>query len=213
MMVLVAALLAGWLLGADPRRLGVLAASLLWPLTLVALIVLAFWSSKRDRASRSALFCESVASELRAGLPLRHALASAMSSVGGQPSSLLAHAPLTEVGDAVAAEFEDIGIELGMTIDAAARSGGSSADLFDEIGSLAIASTEVEHEVRVATAPARATAFIFLAAPTAYLVARINAGSLTTLVATPAQRVAGVMGAGLFVAGLLAAGVVLWRSR
>jgi Flp pilus assembly protein TadB len=212
-MVLVAAVLTAWVLGADPRRLAVLAAGLLWPLTLVALIVVAFWSSKRDRAPRSALFCEAVASELRAGSSLRDALASAISSVGGQPPSLLAGAPLAEVGEALASEFEDIGIELGMTINATGRSGGSSADLFDEIGSLAIARTEVEHEVRVATAPARATAFIFLAAPTAYLVARINSGSLTALVASPAQRVAGVIGTGLFVAGLLAAGVVLWRSR
>lgn len=210
---MIVVVLTAWALGADVRRLLVLVAALLWPVALVGLVVLALWSTRRDRMPRSALFCEAVSAELRAGLPLRGSLMQAMVSVGCQPLPGLAVAPLSEVATGVAGEFQDVEVELEMTIAAAARAGGVSADLFREIGSLAIARSEVEHEVKVAVSPARATAFVFFAVPTAYLVARLNSGSLAALVASSSQRVAGLLGVVLFVLGLLIAGLVLWRGR
>lgn len=210
---MILAIVSAWALGADPRRLLVLVVALLWPIAIVGLVALAMWSSRRDRTPRSALFCEAVSADLRAGSPLAEALISALISVGGWTPPTSDYVPLTGLADLVAVEFADVGLELETTIAAAARSGGASADLFREIGALAIARSEVDYEVRISTAPARATAFVFLAAPTAYLIARLNSGSLSDLVASPAQRVTGLAGLGLFALGLSIAAVVLWRSQ
>ena len=77
--------------------------------------------------------------------------------------------------------------------------------------SVAVADAEIGHEVRVATAPAKATALVFVVAPVLALVGRRN--ELGGLVANPSQRGAVVLGIVLFVLGLAAVIAMLVRSR
>ena len=198
--------------GVDVRRIGVLAAALYVPWLVLAGTVALAWGSRQTTDDRSVLFCESVASELRSGSPLGAALAAAATSVG---SHVLTTLPIglrpAEVANVVRSEFGDVGLELEATIKAAARTGGQSAELFDEIGSLAIAEAEIAREVRVASAPARATALVFVAAPVVFLFFQARSGSLAFL-ADPAQRIAGLAGLALFAVGLVTVVILMWRS-
>ena len=206
------AVAAALVVGIDIRRVGLLAVALYLPLVVVGLVAVAMWRSRRDTEAPSALFCEGVASELRAGSPLRDALTAAAASVGSRrvtkPDSSIA-----EVAEVFGDDVEDVGLELEMTIKAAARSGSRAADLFDEIGSVAIAQSEISHEVRVASSPARATAIVFVAVPVTYLVIQAQSGTLTRLLAAPEQRIAGVAGLLLFVIGIVSAARLMWRAR
>lgn len=199
--------------GVDLRRVAILMTALVMPMSILGLAVVAIWMSRRTANSRSALFCEAVASELRSGLPLRESLTAALGSVGGHIPEGLTNAAMADVAHDIAAQFEDIGLELEMSIDAASRTGASMADLFDEIGAFAIARSEVDNELRVATAPARATALVFLAAPSMFVAGRLGSGGLKDLLAIPHQRAAALIGLGLFIGGILIAGLVMWRSR
>ena len=103
--------------------------------------------------------------------------------------------------------------ELEMTIKTAAIAGSQAADLFDEIGSVAIARSEISHEVRIASSSARATAIVFVAVPLIYFGIKAQSGTLYDLLAAPEQRVAGVAGLLLFVAGIVSAALLMWRAR
>lgn len=199
--------------GVEPRRTLLLAATLYFPPAVISLAGLGFLVSRRPGVSASAVFCEAVAAELRSGSPLRDALVSARAPVAEPASLRIPPATLAESASLVAADFAEVGDELELTIAAAARSGGASADLFDEIASVAIAKSEIAHEVRVASAPGRVTVLIFVAAPLLYLGSRARAGGLAQLIATPEQRVTSLIGLGLVAAGLLAALLTLRGSR
>lgn len=199
--------------GVDPWRLGLLALAVFVPLALlplVALVVMRAGSSFDDRAP---LFCDAVSSELRAGGSLSSSLASAAASVNLRLSGLEAGATVSQLAVEISQEFEGIGRELGATIGAAARSGGRVADLFDELGAVAIAQSEIAREIRVSSAPARATAWFFVLAPTAFISLQAGSGSLGQLLDTPDQRVAVVVGIVLFLSGLCAVVLLLWRAR
>lgn len=199
--------------GVDPRRTLLLAMTLYLPLVVIALSVFVVVVSRRSGVPAAAVFCEAVASELRSGSSLRHALASAQAPGETASGLRLADGTLAESASLVAAEFEEVGEELEATIAAAARTGGASADLFDEIASVAIAKSEIAYEVRVASAPGRVTVLIFVAAPILYLGLRARAGGLSLLFASPGQRMAGLIGLALVGAGLGAALFTLRRSR
>ncbi len=210
------ALAVALVVGIDIRRVGFLAVALYLPVVVVGLVAMAIWKTRRDTEDRSALFCEGVASELRAGSPLRDALAAAGASVGSSIRRRVTEpggSSIADVAEALGDEFEDVGLELEMTIKAAARSGSQAADLFDEIGSVAIAQSEISHEVRVGSSPARATAIVFVAVPVIYLVIQAQSGTLTRLLAAPEQRIAGVAGLLLFIAGIVSAALLMWRAR
>ena len=213
-MIVVVALAVAYAAGADPRRLALLAGAFYLPVVVASLIFVHSLRARPDDSNRASLFCESVASELRAGATLRDSLATAATSVGDTPMPIgNPHAsPMTEVAARVAGCFPAIGDELRLTVIAASRSGSDSAALFDEIGSLALAQSEIRREVRMATAPGRATALVLLGAPLAYLLSRLASGGVTGLVATAEQRIVGLLGLGLFSLGLGIAGLVLWRG-
>lgn len=199
--------------GVDPRRLAVLAGVLYLPLVVALLIGLHWLRARRDETNRPSLFCVGVASELRAGASLRDALTTAATSVGLAPiPGPTPNAPMAEVAAHVAGQLPSIGQELELTVVVASRSGSDSAALFDEIGSLALAQSEIRREVRVATAPGRATALVLVGAPLVYLVGQLGGGGLTSLIASPEQRLVATLGLGLFLTGLVAAGFVLWRA-
>lgn len=214
-MIEVLALVAGHLAGLDLRRLAILAGALFFPIVTLAVVAFVVWKQDRGRGARPAIFCDGVAAELRSGANLRDALASAASSADASAVAKLAQsgAPLTDVAASLREEYPSIGHELELTVAATARTGSRGADLFDEIGSLAIAQDEVEREVRIATAPARATAAVFLLAPAAYLLFQARSGTLSSLFAAPGQRTAAILGLSLFLAGMAAAAAVVWRSR
>lgn len=213
-MIVALSIAVAFALGVDPRRLALVAGAVYLPVIVGALIALYWFRARPDDSNGPALFCEAVASELRAGANLRDALPTAATSVGGDAKSIDLPPGLstTEVATQVAAAFPTIEEELRLVVIAASRSGSDAAALFDEIGSLSIAQTEVSREIRVATAPGRATALVLIGAPVFYLVSRASSGGLGSLLASSEQRVAAVIGLGLFAVGLAWASLVLWRA-
>lgn len=212
-MSVVLALAVAYALGVDLRRIALLAGAIYFPMVVGALIALHWFRARPNDSSRPAIFCEGVASELRAGAILRDALATAATSV--ESSALSADtttSTMAEVAAQAADEFPSIGEELRLTVVAAARSGSDAAALFDEIGSLAIAQSEIRREVSVATAPGRVTALVLVGAPVIYLVSQMSSGGLTRMLASSQQRIVALIGLGLFVIGMLAAILVLWRA-
>lgn len=210
-MIEVIVLAAAFASGVDPRRIALIAGAVYLPLAVAGLIAVHWMRGRPDSRHRPSLFCEGVASELRAGATLRDALAAAATSVG--TSFELSHAtPMAEVASRIAAEFPSIGQEIRLTVAAAATSGSDAAELFDEIGVLALSQDEVGHEVRMATAPGRATALVLVGAPLFYLLTRLGEGGLTEYLASSEQRVAATIGIGLFASGIVGASLVLWRS-
>lgn len=197
-------------LGVDPRRLAVLALAVYLPFVVAGALAVVVWRGRPRSDVRSALFCEGVAAELRAGASLLDAMRSSARSVGiaGDAVGESAHS----VARVVSEKFSDIGNEVLLTVRNAARSGSDTAAIFDEIGSLALAQAEISREVRTATAPGRATALILTAAPLVYLISQLGSGGLGRLVASSQQRTVTLIGLGLFLAGLGTACLVVWRA-
>jgi Flp pilus assembly protein TadB len=209
--VIVAVVLAiAFAAGVDPRRLALVAGAVYLPLVLGGLLVLHWYRARSDESNRPSLFCEGVSAELRAGATLRDALTIAATSVGCEPIPL--GSSIDEMSSTLVEYFPTIGQELRLTVLTASRAGSDSAALFDEIGSLAIAQSEIRNEVRIATAPGRATALLLVAGPLFYLISRLGSGQLASYFASAEQRVAGLLGLGLFTVGLLVAVFVLWRA-
>ncbi|MDX1468931.1 MAG: hypothetical protein R3258_06280 [Acidimicrobiia bacterium] len=206
------ALAAG--MGLSWPRVALVAAALYWPIPTLGVIAVA---QARLRAGKpnAVGFCDGISAELRAGSSLRLAIAAAARSVGADDIARAAGAgaPMDEISRLVVSVFPEVGEELGLAVRELAVSGSGGADLFDEMGTLALANQEVAREVRVASAPARATAALFVAGPSLYLLVQARSGSLSALVAAPGQRVAAVVGLGLFATGLMIAMVILWRAR
>lgn len=203
-----------YLAGVDLWRLTLLGGAVVAPLVTLPLIVIVVIKGRQAQDDRAPLFCDAVASELRSGSSLAGALTSAAISVelwDGEPTPAAVISPRV-VAEAAGREFAGIAAELKATIDAASRAGGRAADLFEELGALAIAQSEIAREVRISSAPARATAWFFLFAPTAFITVQARSGGLDALVQAPEQRVAVVAGVSLFLLGLGAVAALLWRA-
>lgn len=209
-MIVLVLLSAGLAAGVDPRRMALLAGAAYLPFLVAGLVAFVVWKSRPEEDSRASLFCEGVASELRAGASLRSALATAAASVGAAAASPGSAMPAVASG--VAEEFPAIGEELRLTIVNADRTGSDNAALFDEIGALALAQSEVRREVRTATAPGRATALVLMAAPLFFVASRFSGDGFDTLLASPQQRYVAVFGLSLFLAGLAGVVLVVWRA-
>jgi hypothetical protein len=203
-------LAAAFALGLDIRRLLFLACVVYLPIVAGAVVVLVVWRARPREDTRAALFCEGVAAELRAGSVLRDALATAVTAVGG--AEIPAWLPVAGLAEQVAAEFPDIEAELRLTVINAARTGSDTAALFDEIGSLALAQSEIRREVHVATAPGRATAFVLVGAPLFYIAGQAGSGGVSRMLASSQQRVVALLGLAVFTVGLVAAVAVVTRA-
>lgn len=211
-MIEAAALAVLTLSGADPRRVAILALAFYLPVVVAGLVALAAWGRRAEKAGRSALFCEGVAAELRSGSSMRQALLASAESVGVSLPPGVESATSSELAEGLADDLPDIADEVALVVRSSGRTGGRAADLFDEIGSLAIAQDEIAREVRVSAAPTRATAAVFLVAPLLYLMWRLGQGELSGLLGTSQQRVAATVGLGLFLAGLTVAARIMWRA-
>lgn len=194
----------------DIRRVLLLAAVAYVPQLVAAGIVLVVWRGRAGEDTKPALFCEAVASELRAGSTLRQAVADASVSVAGL--TVVPDRSLDDLAAEVAAQFPQIGEELRLTLVTAGRTGSDAAALFDEIGFLALAQSEIRREVRVATAPGRATALVLVGAPVAYVLSQAGSGGLAGLLVSPQQRAVALLGLGLFLLGIVVAAAVVWRA-
>lgn len=206
-------LVAGYALGADPRRLAVLGLAVLFPPVVVVAAVLSVWGGTNRSDSRPALFCTGVAAELRAGASLRGAVSEAALAVGALSVSAAARGPLPAMARSAGAEFPGIARELELTINRAVFSGAAVADLLEEVGSLALAQEELKRELRVAGAPARAAMAVFVASPAVYLAWRWSTGGLGAMFADPGQLILASAGTGLFLIGVAVALFLVWRSR
>ncbi len=209
-------LLAGaFLAGIELRKLLLLSAAAFAPAACLAVAAVLLWNARRSETGQPALFCDAVAAELRSGASLRSALAISAESVGVADLADVARsaAPVAEIAEECSRAFGTVGDELALTIRSAGRRGSGSADIFTEIGTLALAQSEVDREIRVATAPARATAAVFVIAPTVFLLFQARSGALATLLAGPAQRTAGLIGLGLFLAGTATASLIFRKTK
>lgn len=212
-MIVAVGLAVAYALRADPRRIALLAGAVYQPWAVAAVVVWIVWRARPVEDQGASLFCEGVAAELRAGTSLRDALLAASASVGRPDFSGRVHtAPIAVLATEVGALFPAMADELRLTIVAASRSGSQAADLFDEIGSLAITQSEVKREVRIATAPGRATALLLVGAPTAYLLSRVSSGGLDRMLESGQQRAAVLAGLALFALGGIGAVAVVWSA-
>jgi hypothetical protein len=207
-------LVTGYALGADPRRLAILGLALIFPPMVMVAAAWAMWGNARKADARPALFCAGVASELRAGASFRAAVSDAATAVGAVAlADLASKGSLSEMSSRTGIEFPGIARELDLTVARAANAGAATADLFDEIGSLALAQEELRREIRVAGAPARAAVGIFVALPAFYVASRWSSGGLAGLVSDPGQVMLAAIGSVLFFAGVAVAGILVWRAR
>jgi Flp pilus assembly protein TadB len=201
-------------LGVGPTRVVLLGLSLYCPWVVVGAAALVVMRSARETDLRPALFSGSVAAELRSGSSLRQALAASARSVDmPELAEAALGSDLDTLGSTVARRFPGVGPELELTVARVSRSGASAAELFDEIAAMAIAQTELRREMRVATAPARATAGVLLGAPMAYLGWRLASGDLLALLAAPQQRGPALAGLSLLLIGMIVAALTLRRAR
>lgn len=202
MLIEVLALSLALLGGVRWWQLLLLALAVFAPAVLVPPIIYTVLLDRRPPSDRAPLFCDVVASELRGGATLRFALLRAADSTSIDLDRSASGASVGEIARAVASRLPRLGAELEATVEAVGRSGGAAADLFDELAAYAISHDEIVREVRVATAPARATAWFFLIAPAGFVAYQLFQGTMTQLFVEPEQMIPGVAGALLFVVGI-----------
>lgn len=198
--------------GADYRRAIILGTSVAFPLPFLLLVAFRWWNARSGISTTSVEFCHSVASELRAGSTLRSAVGEAARSVdaGELCDAAISGAPFSELARQAQTTFTDIGPELGACIDRAGPLGAPTADLFDEIGSVALARVDASREVQSALAPARATLIVLFGVPLIALWLFVSRGDLSDYLATPAQRLVILLGLGMTGLAVLV-GWGIWR--
>lgn len=199
-------------LGVDYRMVVLMAVALFLPFVGLVGVAGHMYRSRARRDTRAAVFCQSMARELRAGESLRNALESAGQIVSFRRLSTAIESgdTLDQLSPILRAEFPEIGVELATVVHSVAISGGSSAGLFDELGDLALAQVEITEEIRVATSPARASAAVLIGLPVIYLVYQFGTGRIDDLVRRPLQQGLTTVGIGLV---LLGTAVSFWLVR
>ncbi len=209
-------LVVAWALsaGMDWRVVVLLNAALTFPLWALGGIAVHVLVHRPGTSTRSAVFCQSVGRELRAGAPLRTAIADAARAVEAEPISvsLESGSLLEEVIPELRVEFPEIGQEIGALLTAVAETGSAAAPLFQELGDLALARVESTEEIRVATSPARASIAVLVGLPTLYIGYQLSTGAIGNLLRNPAQQGVALLGMGLAGAGLLLSVLLVKRA-
>ena len=199
-------------LGASPARLALLVGAVLFPWAAAALAGLHWWRNRETDDRQAVNFCEAVAAELRAGAPPRFAIAAAAHSTSsrGLARSADRGESMAKVAGEARRAFPGIGPELAACITRGASLGSPMADLFEEIGALALARDESWREMRAAMAPARASVLVLIAGPIGALWWANQRGDLGEYLSAPAQRISVAIGATLC---FLALGIGLMMMR
>lgn len=210
MTVVLVLLAIGAFSGVPLSRLALLAGTAMQPVATGLGVVVLFWRRRVHRQSTATLFCDAVAAELRAGEGLRTAVASGLRSVGGPTSQPGQEWPeLIEEAVSVAPE---IGAALRLTLARSSIVGSNSALVFDELAQFALAKDEVDSELRAAAVPGVLTGAVLVGAPVFFFAFQAHTGSFALSLQSEAQRSAVLLGAGLFLLGLVLAVVILWRA-
>jgi Flp pilus assembly protein TadB len=208
-------LVISWALAArvDLRVVAILWVSMFLPFLAIAAIGIHTLLNRSKPSTRSAVFCESVARELRSGASLRVAIGEAARGVGARDiwMALESAALLSSVVADLKYEFPEIGQEIEVLVTAVAEAGSAAAPLFQELGDLALSQVEMTEEIRAATAPARASALVLVGLPVVYLGHQLSTGAIGDLLGNPAQQ--GVAAVGVLLAGVgLGASLLMVRK-
>jgi hypothetical protein len=201
--------------GVDLRRIALLVGSLWYPAVFAGLVLVRWWRARPPAGMAASRFCETVAAELRAGASIRNGIAEAALAHDAPDLSALARsdASISALAAAAGVEYPDVGAELVACIERSALLGAPAADLFEELGSVAMARSEVALEVNTAMAPARATLLVLLAVPAVAVWVAAGHGGFGAFVESGLQRLAVTAGVFLcLLAGALGA-LMLRRVR
>lgn len=200
--------------GMDWRVVLLLCAALFYPLLTLGGIAGHVLVHRPGTSTRSAVFCQSVARELRTGSSLRAAISDAARTVEASAisESLDSGSLLVDVIPELRNEFPEIGQEIGALVVAVAETGSAAAPLFQELGDLALARIETTEEIKVATSPARASVAVLVGLPVLYIGYQLSTGAIGDLLGNPAQQGVAVVGIVLTGAGLLASVLLVRRA-
>ena len=193
------------------------------PFGVVAGLLLAVvWAVRRrvplPGPAVEAAFRTAVAAELRGGASLRGALrdaAAATPDVDLASAVRLAGvgADMTRVAEALGPVLPVTGRAASVAIELSAQSGARAASLFDALAERAVFEAEMSREQRAVTAQARLSAVVVGAGPLLFGVVLLATGRGQVLLQHgTAGIIAGGVGVGLQVAGLLIVVLVLRRN-
>ena len=221
--MLTAALLAAAIAsGAHPTVVGLAAVALLEPRLVVlgaAVVgVYSVWSRRSSSdADAEAAFLTALASELRGGASLRHALfeAAVRVPVGLEAAGRLARAgmPMDRIAPLLRRGLAHNGVTGAAALELSAWSGARTATLFEGLAERAREAAELSREERAATTQARLSAWVVGLAPLAFTALVLAGGGLGSFdpFDGPAAVVIGA-GIALEVCGLAVGALILRRG-
>lgn len=212
-----AIILAAGLLGRADWRVVAVAAGAVWaPLPTLAAVVgvtMVGWRLQMAVAGGAeARFAETVVGELRAGGSLRFALRTACA--GRDDCAPIIRrldigVPLADAVHGLQRILPSIGglVETAVAVGAGA---GRMLPVFEELVALAAADEGGRAEVRTATAQVRASMWVLIGGPLAYMVWSVTTGRLGPMVASPGGFLLASLGGGLFTIGTA---LMAWMGR
>jgi Flp pilus assembly protein TadB len=181
-------------------------------LAAVAGVTMVGWRRVAIGRGAEARFAETVVGELRAGGSLRFALRTACA--GRDDCAPIIRrldigVRLADAVDGLARILPCIGalVESAVAVGAGA---GRMLPVFEELVALATADEQGRAEVRTATAQVRASMWVLIGGPLAYMVWSIVSGRLGELVALPGGLLLATLGGGLFMIGTA---LMAWMGR
>jgi Flp pilus assembly protein TadB len=214
-----AIILAAGLVGGADWRVVAVAAGAVWAplptLAAVAGVTMVGWRLHLlIGRGAEARFAEIVVGELRAGGSLRFALRTACAGrddCAPVVRRLDIGVRLAEAVDGLARILPGIGalIETAMAVGAGAGA-GRMLPLFEELVALATADEQGRAEVLTATAQVRASMWVLIGGPLAYMVWSVVNGRLGQLVTLPGGLLLATIGSGLFAIGTT---LMTWMGR
>lgn len=171
---------------------------------------------QRRDADHEIAVLATIAGDLRAGRSLRHALGGS-AGTGTGPRARVARLatlglPLRSLEGDLRAAFPGSASLLVPAVGMLEATGGSAAAVFELLAESHAMQVGVERELRAALAPARLSAGLLTALTAAALAWITGTGRLGVLLADPAGRILGIVGAALIGCGLAAFVVMLRRG-
>jgi Flp pilus assembly protein TadB len=211
-----AILALGLAVGADWRLVGMAAGALWAPLPTTLALAATLAVSRRlgiaTGAGNEVRFVEGVVGELRAGASVRAALRSACAARDDCRQivrRLDVGAPLGACVDGLAGRLPTIGALVEAAVQVGAG-GGRVLPVFEELVVFASAEEQARAELRMATAQVRASLWVLVGGPIAYLAWSVATGRFLALMSLPGGAAVAAVGAFLFILGVAA---MAWMGR